>query len=66
MSVGLAVGYLKIFRLLPGKRVKTRVLWNSICEIKLARIRTVLWLQSGCVPVNKGHQYKVMFFTVRT
>lgn len=38
---------------------------RTICEIKLAQIRTVLELQSGCMPVNKHHQCKAMILTVR-
>lgn len=50
--------------LLPG-REEDRVSQNSICEIKLARIRTVSQLQPGRMPINQDHQYEAMFFTVR-
>lgn len=51
-------------RLLPG-REEDRVSQNSICEIKLARIRTVSQLQPSRMPINQDHQYEAMFFTVR-
>lgn len=38
---------------------------KTTCEIKLARIRTVLQLHSGCMLINKDHQYKAMFLNVR-